>query len=384
MPRLPLLFVCLAYLPWLWAQEATQWLKQAMHAAQRLNYAGTVVVQRGAQLETVRIAHVNDGQQEIERLLTMDGQMREAIRVGDQITTYIPDVKLVRVEPRAGRHVFPALAPQQVEALSKNYQMRLGAQERVAGHEAQMLMFMPKDANRFPYVLWAELRTGLLLKTQIVNEHNELLEQVLFTDVQLGNHMNKASVRPTFVALANDWQYETLSIVSPLNMSTGWSVSELPPGFIKVREGFRSLPGLAMPVVHLVFSDGIASVSVFIEHNRGADALPSRPQAGQAFFRRQLAEYTVTAIGETPFAAVQTIAMNIQAPSHAMVNSGSAAVAATQAALNRIRGHENTNTNTNSNGNINNNGNSNNGMRAGEPPIFSNSFSNSKHNHSKK
>ena len=46
---------------------------------------------------------------------------------------------------------------------------------------------------------------------------------------------------------------------------TGWVVGRLPPGFTKIVEGYRLLRDRREPVVHLVYSDGLVAVSVFIE-----------------------------------------------------------------------------------------------------------------------
>ena len=101
--------------------------------------------------------------------------------------------------------------------------------------------------------------------------------------------------------------------------ATVWSALKLPPGFRMMLHGAQTLPGSSVPVDHLVFTDGLASVSVFIEMH----ATP--PGAGQvtevraarvgssSAFSTVVDGHKITAVGEVPPATVRLIATQVRA-----------------------------------------------------------------------
>ena len=187
---------------------------------------------------------------------------------------YYPDAKIVRVEPRTFRNVFPSLSPQQQAALAQFYDFRKAEVSRVAGLEAQAYVFEPKDGMRYGHKFWADRETGLLLKARLINEKQEVVEQFHFTDIAIGVRIDRDMVKPTWASTPPDWQVKQGAPSDPVPHETGWVVGRLPPGFSKIMEGFRSLRGKREPVAHLVFSDGLVAVSVFIEPV-GANARPA-------------------------------------------------------------------------------------------------------------
>src|SRR6185436_11550867 len=165
------------------AQDAAQWLARVAQAARSLNYTGTVVYQSGPRVETFRLAHLNEGGQEWEKLLSLDGPAREIVRSGGEVRYYFPDAKIVRIEPRTFRNVFPSLSAEQIKNLAQYYAFRIVAGERIAGHTADIVVFEPKDGLRYGHKFWSDAATGLLLKARLLNEKGEVVEQFAFTDV---------------------------------------------------------------------------------------------------------------------------------------------------------------------------------------------------------
>lgn len=295
------------------ADDATAWLARAAEAARTLNYTGTIVFQHGGRVETSRLVHINDGGAEYEKLVNLDGPAREVIRSQGEVRCYYPDAKIVRVEPRTFRNVFPSLSPQQQQALAEYYEFRKGEAGRVAGLEAQAYVFEPRDGLRYGHKFWADRATGLLLKARLLNEKQEVVEQFAFTDIAIGVKLDREMVKPSWPATPADWQLRQGSAGDPVPHETGWVVSKLPPGFSKIMEGFRTLRGKREPVAHLVFSDGLVAVSVFIE------PIPSVPgqsigavrQGGLNVYSLRLDEHFVTALGEAPAVTVRQIAQSV-------------------------------------------------------------------------
>jgi sigma-E factor negative regulatory protein RseB len=310
--RTGLVVATLCIAPGAFGQDATQWMERAATAARKLNYVGTIAYQHGGQVETSRLMHLADGGVEYEKLTNLDGPAREVVRVDDQVRCYYSDAKLVRVEPRALHNVFPSLLPQQLATLADYYTVRKAETARIAGMETQAYVFEPRDGMRYGHKFWADVDSGLLLKARLINEKGEPVEQFAFTDVQIGAKLTREMFSPPFTSPPPDWQVRESLSGEVAAQDTGWVVKDLPPGFAKVTEGYRKLRGKHGKVAHLVFSDGLVAVSVFIE------AMPPNPQAlglsqqdGISVYSRQLNDSFVTVLGEAPGATVRQIAYSV-------------------------------------------------------------------------
>ena len=148
--------------------DPLSWLGRISSAGQRLNYVGTFVYQSGGHVETSRIAHRVDADGEHERLEVLDGSPREIIRRGNEVHCVLPDERTVIIDEAGGRRAFPARLPASLSGLAESYRIRKGEVSRVAGFEAQALVLEPKDDLRYGHTLWAEMQTGLLLKSRMV------------------------------------------------------------------------------------------------------------------------------------------------------------------------------------------------------------------------
>lgn len=290
--------------------DALRWLQRIGTAARQLNYTGTFVYQYGEQSETSRITHFVDRTGEYEKLETLDGPRREIIRNNDEILTYYPDSGVLRREKRTGRKLFPGLLPAQLSMLTAYYDLRKGGQERIAGHDSQALILVPRDQFRYGHKLWAEMRTGLLLKAKMLDESNEAVEQFQFTEIAINPPLTRDSVRASF-PLAPGTPRRTPD--EPMSVDTGWAVRNQPAGFKQILEMRRAKQGGEGHVAHLVFSDGLAAVSVFIE-----PMPPSRTvveglskHGAVNIYTRPLADQLVTVLGETPPVTVTQIAQSV-------------------------------------------------------------------------
>ena len=293
------------------AEDAAAWLSRAAAAAQKQNYVGTIVYQHGGRFETSRLVHLNDRGNEFEKLVNLEGPAREVIRMNGEVRCYYPDAKVIRIEPRTFRNAFPSLSLQQQAALTDYYSFRMAERGRVAGIETQAWVFEPKDGLRYGHKFWADPESGLLVKARIVDERNEVIEQFAFTEILIGVKIERDQVNPTWAVTPPDWQVRQLGKGDAESRETGWTVTRVPPGFVKIVDGFRRLRD-AREVAHLVYSDGLVAVSVFIEPI-GAATHPigiSR-QGGINVVIRQQDDNLVTVLGEVPVATVRQIAHSV-------------------------------------------------------------------------
>jgi sigma-E factor negative regulatory protein RseB len=306
------LLATLASAPAAYAEDAAQWLNRVTQAARTLNYTGTLVLQSPGRTDTYRLAHLNDNGQESEKLLSLDGPAREVVRSANEVRYYFPDAKVVLSEPRTFRNVFPSLSAEQIRNLSQHYDFKSVAGERIAGHTADIVVFEPKDGMRYGHKFWSDAATGLLLKARLVNERGEVVEQFAFTDVTVNAKIDKDMVMPSWAPLPADWKVRAggPGVVEPGD--TGWVVGKVPPGFAKIAEGFRRLPGKPNPVVHIVYSDGLVAISIFVEPFTVMQTQVGLTQAGGlAQYMTRSDAFLVRVIGEAPPATVRQIAQSV-------------------------------------------------------------------------
>ncbi len=297
--------------------DAMAWLKKIAAASRQLNYAGTFVYQHGRQMESSRIAHMADAHGEFEKLETLEGPPREIIRNNENVTCYMPDSKTMVVEKRTARQ-FPALLPQQLSGISDNYVVSKGAQERVAGHDCQVIALEPKDNLRYGHRYCAELNTGLALRSRTINEKGDLVDLFVFTQLTIGNGVTRDMLKSRFARVSQDWHVDRAAMERSESVAeSGWVVKSPLAGFRKLTEMRRSVPGRSTPVSHIVYSDGLAAVSVFLE------PIPkSPPPAGATFqgavnmYVRPAADQMVTVVGEAPAHTVKLIAESFVMKEH--------------------------------------------------------------------
>jgi len=286
--------------------EALDWLRKIYQATQDLSYTGTFVYQQGGHSETSRITRLADPHGNIEKLEVLDGVPREILRTDDAVRCYLPNSQTVKVDRRPGRRSFPAVLRGEISDLAANYTVTQGESRRIAGYECQAIVLTPKDNLRYGYRLWADAKTGMLLKALTFDDKGETVEQFTFTELTIG-HVTRDKVKPW--PTTRSWHVEDTD-VKPANLEQqGWIIEANLPGFRKIVE-VRTLHK-SLPMEQVVYSDGLAAVSVFIEPVGQRD----KPvQTGLAnvgainIFTREVANHLITVVGEAPATSVQRIA----------------------------------------------------------------------------
>jgi len=287
--------------------DAAAWLRRIQDATHNLSYTGTFVYQHGDRSETSRITRLASA--DTERLEVLDGMPRELVRTRDTVRCYLPESHVVKVERRSADRNFPALLPGELATLARNYDISLGEVRRVGGFECQAVVLAPKDNLRYGYRLYADNASGMLVRAVTIDAAGNQIEQFSFTQLQIGR------VTPDMVKqrhTTSGWRVEDAD-AAPARLA-GWSLNAELPGFQKVVELTRRM-GESKPVAQLVYSDGLAAVSVFIE-----PLAPRREplRTGLAslgaihIYTREVANHMVTVVREAPAASVQRFANAVQ------------------------------------------------------------------------
>lgn len=289
--------------------DAWQMMEKAALAARELNYKGFFVYQAGSNMTSVQITHTNMGAAgEFSRTVVMDGTPRETLRQGNDAVIYQSKSQNVLIEKRRIQSSFPAMLPRVTEGLKANYQLLTGGSDRVVGREAQLLTLSPHDQLRYASKFWIDRESGLLLKVAWLNDKEEVVEQIGFTQLQLVEgadidwfHPNREQAK-AYVVKPED-------VVTPTVQAYGWTIGTLPPGFRKIEQVKRLVPGRAQPVTHMVFCDGLTSISLFIEplDKRVTIKQGSLSQGTTNLYATTLADHQIVVLGEVPSATVMQI-----------------------------------------------------------------------------
>ncbi len=295
--------------------EAKAWLQKMSSAARKYNYEGVFIYLHGNRLQAVRIVHSVEKEKEHERLVLLNGLQREVLRSNGKVTYITPKNSARKVEQRRNhpRPGFPLLSPQRIDKLIESYDVILSGQDRVAGRTTQRLTIKPRDKLRYGYRLWLDHETGLLLKTELLSRQLNIPEQFMFTTVRFLDSVPAALLEPkldgnkfTFYRNHPD---ETGAVTPP-----SWHPAELPRGF--ELSAHRHFPGAdkQSPMEQLIYSDGLSSVSVFIEPLKPEQKPLQGPSSLGVVnaFGATHDHFQVIALGEVPPATVRKIATSIQ------------------------------------------------------------------------
>ena len=299
--------------------DAHAWLLKMNQASRDLSYSGSFVYQHGDQLESMRILRKVQGGLVRERLVSLNGAAREVIRTDQEVRCYLPDENMVVVEQRRlEARSFPSLLPQSLRNLDKNYIIALGDSERVVDRNVQIVTISPRDSYRYGYRLWADKETGLLLKANLVNDKGLTIEQFMFTSIDLDGKIPDSAFEPRASGKDYAWHREGKDAIQPLSADSAWKVSRLPPGFTLSMHMRRMIPRRKAAVEHMIYSDGLAVVSVFVEKLADKSALndfTDRVHIGAVHTRaRVVNDHRVTVVGEVPAATVDMMGESVVPP----------------------------------------------------------------------
>ncbi|CAH0439284.1 Sigma factor AlgU regulatory protein MucB [Ralstonia pseudosolanacearum] len=296
-------------------KEAASWLTKIHRAALKQNYVGTLTYQRGSGMHSTRIQHYTDlFNNEYERVEALDGKQREMLRQNDVVRNLIYEVKLVVTEKQENKDSFPALLATTNGDVLDQYDMRHLPAERVAGMDCEVFQLDPKDGFRYAYRIWAERSSGLLIRAQTIGEDGKVLEQVAFSQVEVGVPSEKQKILAALKNVTGWNQYEVVS--QPTNLAEqGWAITSPIKGFQKIREVRRPLGDIApagksssgFEVQQVVFSDGLAGLSLFIEpvSEKRSRREGFISQGATHVMVRRIADFWLTVVGEVPFATIK-------------------------------------------------------------------------------
>lgn len=310
------LWVCLVAGPLYAADtDGLELLKRMSEAMHVNNYSGTFVYRHKDKVETLKIVHGNTPDGIKERLITLSGKPREILRNDSVVTCIWPENQRVLVDKSRPGSNFPGLIPQDPARLAAHYNVSVQDKpQRIADRDCRVVDVMPKDEYRYGYRLWIDEETYLLVRSDLLNENNEAVEQVMFTELVVYDEVPVEALKPEFEVDDGFRQRETDDFSDIVSTDKArWQSTNLPSGFFMQTWKKRVNKSGNTTVEQLVYSDGLASVSVFIEPNKSKKMLSgSRRRGALNVYGKIFDNYHITVVGEVPGQTVKQIAESVE------------------------------------------------------------------------
>lgn len=296
-------------------RSVSEWLMRMHNASTRRAYVGTFVVSSAlGNLSTSRIWHVCDGEQQMERVESLSGVPRTTLRRNEDVITFVPSAKLARVEKRDSFGMFPNLLHAGDSTIAEFYTARAVATDRAAGFDADVVHIQPKDKLRFGYRIWSEKKSGLMIKLQTLGTDGRVIEQSAFSELQLDAPV-KMDKLAQMMANTDGYRVEKSEVTKTTPAGEGWALKTPVPGFMPISCFKRIAPE---NTVQWIFSDGLATVSLFLEiYDRQRHLQESLQALGatQSLTRHigdKAGDWWLTVLGEVPAQTLQAFAQSLE------------------------------------------------------------------------
>lgn len=292
--------------------EPRAWLERMTDSLASLQYDGLFIHSAGQQFETMRIVHLTEDGRSVERLVSLDGSGREIVRTAEEVHFYMPDRRIVLVEPRSDEGSLLKALPAPGPRLDALYTLQLRPGHRLLGREVSVLDVRPRDGYRYGYRLWLDQDTAMPLRSEVLDGGGRAVESIHFTQLRVGTQVDPRQLQPAIDATGFQWIRAGRRAGSQV-AEAGWLPRRIPPGFRLVGARTQAVPGVPVNMQHLIFSDGFASVSVFIEPapEKGPTPPESASVGSANTFSTQVHGHVVTAVGEVPAETVREIATSL-------------------------------------------------------------------------
>lgn len=290
----------------------SDWAERIIKAYNQRSYQGVFVYLKNGSLETMQVIHsaAQGGQ---TRLISLNGEMTEIHRHGDQMTRYLPQ-RGILIEGLRWSNPFFGAVSKDVSRLTAHYTLRAGADDRVAGRECQRVEVQPRDALRYGYRLCVDRETALILDAQLIGERGQVRQQVMFTRLQLEDRIDPALLEPDMNVSA----LKRHVVKTHVRGATGpdartWDVAEPPAGYRLVLGGAHSLPD-GGGQEHLIYSDGLSAISVFVDNEpvRGKPIMGETSRGSMNAYGIVREGHQVLVLGEVPYPALRAMAESLR------------------------------------------------------------------------
>lgn len=295
------------------AAESTphEWLVRMSSAVQQTNYSGTVIRLTEGRAEALKVVHkVTDGVVR-EKVIAQEGNGLEIIRNGNEVHCILPGRKSVLVEEWNDQSTLFSTLPSSNLRFGNEYDVKIVSKQRVAGRDTIQLAIKPHDVYRYEHRVWLDMDTGFPLQTQLIGDDGTPLEQIKFADISLDREIHASALQPSYSTEDFKWYTQPQRRVTKI-VESDWYSADLPIGFRMISAQQETMPESDDPVTHIMYSDGLASVSVFVAPMANKKVSKRSRVGASNSYSTEIDGYMITAVGEVPAVTVEQIATSMQ------------------------------------------------------------------------
>ena len=285
-------------------------LEKSAKASQQLNYEGVFHSQSSSESNSTHVIHANIDNKEYCLLKMLDGAPNEVFCSGDMV--YVTSQDGLLIKKRKNQFLFPSVLPSDIKHLKKNYQLSFGEKKRVADRMAQHIELKAKDNLRFNYHIWIDDKNLLPLKLIVTNNKNQPIEQSTFTTIAFSEVIDK-DIFEKNINLSKVYVSKNKFIENYVS-NKFWNLKDLPSGFKEVDLISRRVNGLNLLDYQIIFSDGLAYVSLFIRPiTRGTEPKEGTVAIGPTNISARYQDgYQIMSVGIVPPETVNTFSGAIE------------------------------------------------------------------------
>lgn len=296
------------------------WLMRMHEASRQRAYSGTFVVSAGGHMASARIWHVCNGTQQMERVDTLSGTPRTTFRRNNEVITFFPQTKVAIAERRESLGLFPDLLKSNASDLDGFYQFEVQGSERIAGFDSEVVHLIARDGLRYGYRVWSEKKTGLVVQLQTLDAQNRVIEQAAFSELQLDVPVSMGKLSQ-MMSNTHGYRVERPVMQKTTALSQGWALRKEVPGFHPMGCYRRTvaeptgIPGRSEDTMQWMFSDGLATVSLFIEaYDSRRHIQEGAVDMGGAThtLTRRINDWWLTVVGEVPPLTLTVFAQELE------------------------------------------------------------------------
>lgn len=290
-----------------------QLLSKMNQTLERGNYEGVFVFMQNGNVETMSIVHGYSETGVREKLVSLTGDAREVIRDQDVLTCIWPRDKLVVVESASKAHGLPSSLPTNINELAFHYKVTEVGQARIAGHDCTIVRFEPLDEHRYGHELCVEAVQGMVLESKTFDANGKTIENMMFTSFRMRENAPEKLFQPSVHLNDYTWKTANVELDGEIQPDQAWRIEELPPGFSLQSVTSRLMSASKNPVQHMVLTDGLASVSVFISKVDDPEHMYKGAHKKGVInaYARDLNQHQITVVGEVPQGTVKMIGSSI-------------------------------------------------------------------------
>ena len=293
--------------------DAASWLSKMSQAMKTKSFKGTFVYQGYGEMVAMKIMRVNDKNGSRERLVSLNGARGEVIRDHQGVTCNLPNVNPMVVDKRGFRKVFPSKMINVLNQASGLYIISMKKAHQVAGRDTRVVNIIPTDNLRYGYRVWLDENSGLLLKSQLIDTTGKILEQLMYTSIEVYDSPPDALGQSIPQQAAEDEQDNSIEFSEAgEDGDSNWQVDHPPKGFALAEYNMETLQR-HKKFEHLVYTDGLASVSVFIERtNKQPSFIGTSHMGAVTAYGSMIDQHQVTVVGEVPPETLQLMINSIR------------------------------------------------------------------------